>query len=88
MRTIILFLIVTVLLISTAHGAGTTYYVKDGGSDGADGLSWENAWATIAKVNTSIASGDTVYFGTGIPSDLTVTALEESTLYYFKDKRP
>lgn len=29
----------------------TTYYVKNGGSDGADGLSDATAWETIGKVN-------------------------------------
>lgn len=46
----------------------TTYYVKtaaNGGSDGAAGTSWATAWATIAKVNTTISEGDSVYFGTG-----------------------
>jgi hypothetical protein len=39
------------------------YYVKNGGNDGADGLSDGNAWATISKVNGfSFASGDTISF--------------------------
>lgn len=54
-----------ILLLLTVPCYGATYYVKDGGSDGADGLSWANAWATLGKVNTSGSGGDTVYFGTG-----------------------
>jgi hypothetical protein len=41
---------------------GATYYVKSGGDDTLDGLSDATAWATISKVRTKVASGDTVYF--------------------------
>jgi hypothetical protein len=44
----------------------TTYYVKNGGSDGANGLSDGTAWATISKVNGLVqAPGDTVLFKAG-----------------------
>jgi hypothetical protein len=39
-----------------------TYYVKTGGNDEAAGTSDELAWATIAKVEATATSGDTVYF--------------------------
>jgi hypothetical protein len=38
------------------------YYVKSGGSDSADGLSDENAWASLSKVHSTVTNGDTVYF--------------------------
>src|SRR3989337_2636890 len=42
------------------------YYVKNGGSDAADGLSDGNAWETIAKVNgSSFNAGDSVLFKKG-----------------------
>jgi hypothetical protein len=44
---------------------GTTYYVRKVGNDNASGLSWAAAWATTSKVQSSLAGGDTVYFGTG-----------------------
>lgn len=44
----------------------TTYHVKNGGNDTADGLSDANAWATIAKVNgETFAAGDVVQFNRG-----------------------
>jgi hypothetical protein len=43
-----------------------TYYVKNGGSDAADGLSDGNAWETLAKVNgESFSPGDTICFKKG-----------------------
>jgi len=42
---------------------GTSYYVKNDGSDALDGLSDATAWATIAKVNGfTFTSGDRVLF--------------------------
>lgn len=43
-----------------------TYFVKNGGSDAADGLSDANAWENISKVNGfSFAEGDTIQFKRG-----------------------
>jgi len=63
-KRIIIFALSVVLSASFAHA--TTYYVKNGGSDSADGLSDGNAWATVTKVNnTSLSPGDTVLFKRG-----------------------
>ena len=58
---------------------GATYYVKSGGNDRLDGRSDSTAWATIAKVQATVTSGDTVYFRsqdtwTGTRPVLTATA--------------
>lgn len=54
----------TLLLSTSAHAAD--YFVKNGGSDAADGLSDGNAWETISKVNgESFSAGDTVSFNKG-----------------------
>ncbi len=37
-----------------------TYYVQEGGDDGADGLSLENAWATLGQAAGVAGAGDTV----------------------------
>lgn len=59
-----------------AGGQKRTYYVSTSGSDEADGLSPESAWATIQKANSSVPpgastllfrSGDT-FFGQLIPA--------------------
>ena len=43
-----------------------TYYVKNGGNDGADGLSDATAWASLGKVaSVSLGGGDTVLFKRG-----------------------
>lgn len=52
----------------TQTGGGSTYYVKNGGDDNADGLSDSTAWATLDKVNAfmySFQPGDTVLFNCG-----------------------
>jgi len=44
----------------------TNYYVKNGGNDDLDGLSDENAWATINKVNSfNFQEGNNVFFKCG-----------------------
>jgi len=57
---------ITILLLSLANViSATNYYVKNGGSDVANGLADGTAWATINKVNTTIAPGDSVFFKRG-----------------------
>jgi hypothetical protein len=52
----------------------TIYYVKNGGSDAADGLSDANAWETITKVNAgSYSAGDSILFKCGSSWTGTVT---------------
>jgi hypothetical protein len=53
------------IIALTAYANGTTYYVAKTGNDNNSGTSWANAWATTSKVNNSISSGDSVYFGSG-----------------------
>lgn len=51
---------------SGASAKGVTYFVKNGGSDAADGLSDATAWATVAKVQgATLLPGDTVQFKCG-----------------------
>lgn len=38
----------------------TAYYIKSGGSDLADGQSWDNAWATFNQAFGTAGAGDTV----------------------------
>lgn len=65
MRSVVLSTIVGSLLVAGAAHA-TTYYVRAGGCDCADGKSDATAWATLAKVNAaSFATSDTVLFHEG-----------------------
>lgn len=58
-------LILILLIIPFALNA-TTYYVKNGGSNGNTGLSDAQAWQTIAKINsTSFSPGDIISFNRG-----------------------
>lgn len=59
----LLFVILFFILANAA--SATSYYVKNGGSDAADGLTSATAWATIAKVNATATSGDSVFFNRG-----------------------
>lgn len=43
----------------------TTYYIKVGGNDGADGLSEATAWETVSHASATIANGDTVIAAAG-----------------------
>jgi hypothetical protein len=57
-------LILFVAVVAWAQAA--TYFVKNSGSDAADGLSDANAWANISKVNsTAFSAGDTINFRRG-----------------------
>lgn len=56
--------IIMLLLFSYTANA-TNYYVKNGGSDVANGLTDGTAWATISKVNSTAISGDSVFFNRG-----------------------
>jgi len=53
------------IITLTAYANGTTYYVARTGNDNNSGTSWASAWKTVSKINNSISSGDTVYFGSG-----------------------
>jgi hypothetical protein len=55
--------ILLMILILPGMVSAATHYVKIGGS--GNGSSWANAWGTISSVNSGIAHGDTVRFGTG-----------------------
>ncbi|MDY6933067.1 MAG: hypothetical protein SVZ03_02440 [Spirochaetota bacterium] len=54
---------ITVMML---YGNGTIYFIDPEGNDNNDGLSEENAWATITKVNAmSFEPGDTILFKRG-----------------------
>lgn len=55
-----------------ANPAGKVYYVDaNSGDDTDDGRSWEDAFSTMSKALTSVASGDTVYFRGKVREQLT-----------------
>ncbi len=64
--------IIIFLYTITSSLFASTYYISSTGNDVSDGLSWGNAWATISKLNSDMAAGDTVFFGTGIYRDTTL----------------
>lgn len=54
------------LLVFQVMTAQNTYYISNGGNDGANGLSAATAWQTITKLNTvSLNAGDKVFFERG-----------------------
>jgi len=62
-RKIVLNFLILTLLVSGVQAA--TYHVSKNGSDSRSGLDWNNAWATLDMVNSSMSGGDTVFFGAG-----------------------
>ncbi len=66
MKKIIYMMLYLLVVIFPIQVFATDYYVKIGGSDIADGLSWDTAWETITKVNSiSFSPGDNINFGEG-----------------------
>lgn len=58
--------IIILIILHASNCLATKYYVRNGGSDSNSGLSDANAWATIAKVNSSSFSpGDSILFKRG-----------------------
>lgn len=54
----------SLLLAAQAASAQTTYYVAEGGNDGADGSSG-SPWATLQQAADTVAAGDTVVVRAG-----------------------
>ncbi len=54
-------LLALVLVLVALPARAADYWVKNGGSDAADGLSVANAWATLAHASAVAAPGDTVH---------------------------
>jgi hypothetical protein len=53
---------ILIIILFASQAWGATYYVKSGGNDSLAGTSDETAWETVAKVEATVANGDTVYF--------------------------
>ncbi|MFH1893920.1 MAG: right-handed parallel beta-helix repeat-containing protein [Candidatus Zixiibacteriota bacterium] len=62
-RTALIGVFLSMLIISPC--SAETFYISKSGSDSYSGTNWSQAWATIAKVNSSIQAGDTIRFGSG-----------------------
>jgi len=59
-------IIILLLLAFSVVANATTYYVKNGGNDGAAGTSDATAWASLEKVRTStFSAGDVILFRRG-----------------------
>lgn len=58
-------LILTILFFWYFTANATNYYVSNTGSDVANGISTATAWQTIAKVNVTATSGDSVFLKRG-----------------------
>lgn len=58
------------------------YYVSNAGNDALDGKTLLTAWQTIAKVNSTVQSGDTIYFRKGDlwTEQLTTNLLDNITI--------
>jgi parallel beta-helix repeat protein len=66
MRSSLAHLLTIVGLVCASSAEAATYYVRNGGSDSADGRSHATAWASLSKVNGySFAAGDRVLFHEG-----------------------
>jgi len=67
-------------LLFSLIASATDYYVKNGGNDAASGLDDDNAWETIAKVNSvSFSPDDCIYFKKGDTFVGTLTPLTSGT---------
>lgn len=85
------------IFLCSYQASATTYYVKNGGNDNADGLSDANAWASISKVNSiTFSPGDAILFkkdDTWRNEEIKITASGNSSMQitygaYGTGKRP
>mgnify|MGYP006292482279 CR=1 FL=1 len=67
---------VIILISLCCFAFSETYYVKKGGSDENPGLSWENAFQTVARSMDEVTSVDAVWVAEGV---LLQTELDKST---------
>jgi hypothetical protein len=66
MRSIVAAVVVSTVLLGAGQAGATTYYLKAGGKDSADGLSPATAWATLARVKqATLKTGDRVLLHEG-----------------------
>lgn len=54
-----------IILLLPFYSFANTYYVSQNGSDDSTGLSINQAWQTLAKVQENVESGDSVLFAKG-----------------------
>ncbi len=62
---LVLLYTVTVFSLPRASAVPTTYYVTKSGSDQANGLTWEDSFATIQNAITIASPGDEIVIGNG-----------------------
>jgi hypothetical protein len=55
----------TMLIVAPRPALAAEYWVRNGGSDGQDGLSVATAWATLVHAATQVAPGDVVHAADG-----------------------
>lgn len=66
MQTLIRIFAILIIVGLPLYSMAASFYVKNAGSDAADGLSDGNAWETIGKLNGyDFADGDVIYFNKG-----------------------
>jgi len=77
-------LIIIPFLLLTLFCSATNYYVKNAGSDAANGLTPATAWQTINKINTStFSAGDTIFFNKGDTWRETLTVPSSGSLIHY-----
>ncbi|MBK7091390.1 MAG: discoidin domain-containing protein [bacterium] len=65
-KTVLAVAIAMCQLLALSSAEAATYYVRVGGNNSSNGLTWATAWATPTYTNGRIGAGDTVLFGRGI----------------------
>ena len=61
-------------LANCAISVGATFYLAPTGKDTNPGTSWNAAWATLSKCQSTLASGDTVLIKNGLYGNFSKTA--------------
>ncbi len=59
-----------------------TYYVSQNGSNDSTGLSINKAWQTLSKVQSTVASGDSVLFAKGSKFSGTLSLSNKNNIYF------
>jgi hypothetical protein len=70
------------ILLFPFYCFANTYYVSQNGSNDSSGLAINKAWQTLSKVQSTVASGDSVLFAKGSKFSGTLSLSNKNNIYF------
>ena len=71
-----------IILLLPFYSFANTYYVSQNGNNDSSGLSINKAWQTLSKVQSTVASGDSVLFAKGSKFADSLIVSNKSNIYF------